>query len=127
MTNIPLTRDAESLPSHLELVTNRDLKKQTMKSIQRPVRRLFALVAVLAATALPATLCAQTHQGKAEVRAVKGEAMYSTSGSPMIPLKVGTVLGSGATIKTASGSVVDLFLGNSAGTVRVTENTTLAL
>lgn len=98
-----------------------------MKSIQRPVRRLFALVAVMAATALPATLCAQTHQGKAEVRAVKGEAMYSTSGSPMIPLKVGTVLGSGATIKTAPGSVVDLFLGNSAGTVRVTENTTLTL
>ena len=127
MTNIPLTRDAKSLPSQLGLVTNRDLEKQTMKSTQRPVHRLLALVAIIAATALPLTLCAQTHQGKAEVRDIKGSAMYSTAGAPMTPLKVGTVLGSGATIKTASGSVVVLFLGNSAGTVRVTENTTLTL
>jgi hypothetical protein len=98
-----------------------------MKSTQRPVHRLFGLVAVIAATALPAILCAQTHQGKAEVRAVKGNAMFSTGGAPWIPLKTGTVLGSGATVKTGPGSVVDLFLGNSAGTVRVTENTTLAL
>jgi FecR protein len=98
-----------------------------MKLTQRPVHRLFALLAVITATALPVTLCAQTHQGKAEVRAVKGEAMFSTAGSPLMPLKVGTVLGSGATIKTAAGSMVDLFLGNSAGVVRVTENSTLTL
>ena len=76
--------------------------------------------------ALPAILHAQTLQGKAEVRAIKGSAMYSTPGSPMMPLKVGTVLGTGATVKTAADSLVDLFLGNSAGVVRVTENTTVA-
>ena len=43
------------------------------------------------------------------------------------PLKVGAVLYSGATIKTGPGSIVDLFLGNSAGVVRITENTTLGL
>ena len=44
-----------------------------------------------------------------------------------MPLKVGTVLLSGATVRTEAGSVVDIFMGNSAGFVRVTENTTLAL
>jgi len=44
-----------------------------------------------------------------------------------MPLKVGTVLGPGATIKTGSGSSVDLFLGKTAGTVRMAENTTLSI
>jgi hypothetical protein len=98
-----------------------------MKLTQILAHRLVALVAVTVAVALTTNLQAQTHQGKAEVRGIKGSAMYSVAGAPLMPLKVGTVLGSGATIKTASGSTVDLFLGNSAGVVRVTENTTLTL
>ena len=42
-------------------------------------------------------------------------------------LKAGTVLGGGTIIKTAAESTVDLFLGNSAGVVRITENSTLGL
>src|SRR5712672_3636546 len=79
------------------------------------------------AFALTCSLQAQTVPGKAEVRALKGVAVYSTGGGPSMPLKVGTVLGPGSTIKTGGGSSVDLFLGNSAGVVRVAENTTLAL
>lgn len=82
-------------------------------------------VAVLA-TALN-SLQAQTVPGKAEVRAIKGPVVYSTGGGPSMPAKVGTVLGPGTTVKTGAGASVDLFLGNSAGLVRLTENTTLAL
>src|SRR5580765_428335 len=72
-------------------------------------------------------LLAQTVHGKAEVRAVKGVAVYSAAGGPSMPLKAGTILGPGATVKTGANSTVDLFLGNSAGVLRLTENTTLAL
>jgi hypothetical protein len=45
----------------------------------------------------------------------------------MLPLKKGTVLGPGATIKTGKGSTVDLFLGRTAGTLRLTEESTLSV
>jgi hypothetical protein len=69
----------------------------------------------------------QTVPGKAEVRAIAGSATYSVGGAPGQPLKVGTILSSGATIKTGADSTVDLFLGNSAGVVRVAEKSTLSL
>ena len=72
-------------------------------------------------------LQAQTVPGKAEVRAVKGVAVYSAGGGPAMPLKAGTVLGPGATVKTGANSSVDLFLGNSAGVLRLTENTSVSL
>jgi hypothetical protein len=84
-------------------------------------------MAGIVAIACASSLNAQTQPGKAEVRAVKGDATYMVGGAPAQKLKVGTVLPSGSTIKTGAGSVVDLFLGNSAGTIRVTENTTLGL
>lgn len=70
---------------------------------------------------------AQTQPSKAEVRAVKGEATYTVAGGPAQPLKVNTILPAGSVIKTGPGAVVDLFLGNSAGVIRVVENTTLGL
>jgi len=76
---------------------------------------------------LAQSLSAQTVPGKAEVRAVKGVAVYSAAGGPSMPLKAGTILGPGTTVKTGANSTVDLFLGNSAGVLRLTENTTLAL
>ena len=98
-----------------------------MKSRQRFANKLVAVVAAVATLAMVLTVQAQTQQGKAEVRAITGRAAYSTGGAPFMDLKVGTVLYSGTTIKTAPGSSVDLFMGNSAGVVRVTESTTLAL
>jgi len=82
---------------------------------------------LLTASSLAVTSVAQTVPGRAEVRAIKGTAVYSTPTAPATPLKVGTVLPAGSTIKTDAGSSVDLFLGNSAGVVRLTENTTLGL
>src|SRR5712692_5389188 len=98
-----------------------------MKLTQSLPNKLVPLVAGLAALALVTTLDAQTAPGKAEVRAIKGSALYSVSGGPATALKVGNVLGAGTIIKTAAESTVDLFLGNSAGVVRIIENSTLGL
>jgi len=96
--------------------------KFTKNLANRLVRFTFGLVAI----GLAASLQAQT-PGKAEVRAIKGKASFAAAGGAMAPLKVGTILYSGATVKTEGGAYVDLFLGNSAGFIRITENTTLAL
>ena len=72
-------------------------------------------------------LQAQTVPGKAEVREVKGVALASTAGAPGMPIKTGTILGPGTTIKTGAGSSVLLFLGKTAGFIRLTENTTVSL
>jgi hypothetical protein len=67
-----------------------------------------------------------TVPGRAEVRAIKGTATYSTNGGPARPLRVGMIVRSGSTIRTAANSTVDLFLGVSAGIVRVAEKSTVA-
>jgi len=90
-------------------------------------KSLVVTVLGLASLAFSQVLQAQTVPGKAEVRAIKGVAVASTGAGPATPLKVGAILGPGTTVKTGEGSLVDLFLGNSAGVVRVTENTTLVL
>lgn len=77
-----------------------------------------AIVSIQAATSVP---------GIAEVRSLVGPATFNTNGSPFHPLKVGMRLHSGATIKTGPGATIDLFLGSSAGTLRITENSTLAI
>lgn len=82
---------------------------------------------LLLAMGIPFLLHGQTVPGKAEVRAISGSATYSVGGAPGQPLKVGTILGGGTTIKTGPESTVDLFLGNSAGVVRVAEKSTLSL
>lgn len=97
-----------------------------MKPNDTPAKRMIPLVTLLAALwALP--LMAQTQSGKAVVRSVKGTASYTVAGGTLMPLTAGTVLQPGSTIKTGAGSTVDLFLGTSAGLVRVVENSTLAL
>jgi hypothetical protein len=95
-----------------------------MKSDQK--QNLLMMIAGMLALMVTSTL-AQTQPSKAEVRAVRGQATYTVAGGPAQQLKVGTILASGSTIKTGPASMVDLFLGNSAGVIRVTENTTLGL
>src|SRR6266446_1870350 len=97
-----------------------------MKFRQSLAHRLLNFNIGLVALGLAAGLQAQT-PGKAVVRAVSGAATFSTAGSAPAPLKVGTALYAGTTIKTPGGSVVDLFLGKSAGVVRVAENSTLSI
>jgi hypothetical protein len=79
------------------------------------------LVAHSAATAL-----AEQQQGKAVVRAIKGSAQYSQGGDWMV-LKVNKVLASGAVIKTAADSQVDLWMDQNGPVVRVKPETVLAL
>src|SRR5438477_12680268 len=97
-----------------------------MKFTESLANRVVTVVIGAAAIVLAASLSAQI-PGKAEVRAIKGSATYTAAGGVPAPLKVGTVLYSGSTIRTGPGSLVDLFMGKSAGFIRVSENTTLAL
>jgi len=85
-----------------------------------PVAILFA------APMFSSPVIADTVPGRAEVRSVKGVATYSTNGGPAKPLRVGIILRSGSTIRTGTNSTVDLFLGVSAGIVRVGEGSTVA-
>src|SRR5688500_15482484 len=98
-----------------------------MKATKSLAPRMAALVAGVMAFSLASSLHAQTQPSKAEVRAVKGDATYTVGGGATQPLKVTTTLPAGSVIKTGPASVVDLFLGNSAGVIRVTDNTTLGL
>ena len=116
------------LPKYLSVNSETHEHLLNMKLYQCLANRLATVVALSVAMLLGANLFAQEQQtGRAEVRAVRGTATYTVEGGPETPLKKGTVLTSGSVIKTGPESSVDLFLGNSAGTVRVTENTTLGL
>jgi hypothetical protein len=95
-----------------------------MRPLQAPANVLLVL-AILFATAL-GRVWADTVPGRAEVRSVKGTATYSTNGGAARPLRVGLILGSGSTVRTGPNATVDLFLGISAGIVRVAENSTVA-
>lgn len=98
-----------------------------MKARQSLAHSALNITAGLVALGWATVLSAQT-PGKAEVRAVKGTATYSSAARPAAtPLKAGATLFSGSTIKTGPGSSVDLFMGKSAGLIRVGENTTFAL
>ena len=67
-------------------------------------------------------------QNRAEVRAVRGTANYSTDrGANWKKLNVGTRLGEHSVVRTSPGSLVDLFLGDNGPVVRVTEDTTLGI
>src|SRR5436309_8449556 len=98
-----------------------------MKSTQVVDNRFVATVCLCAAFAWPIHASAQAQPGQAEVRAIKGTASYSTNGGGPQLLKVGLILSSGTTIKTEADSTVDLFLGPSAGIVRIAESTLLSL
>lgn len=97
-----------------------------MRLSQAPANFLVVVAILFAAALCSSKVWADAVPGRAEVRAVKGTATYSTNGGPARPLKVGMILRSGSTIRTGSNSTVDLFLGVSAGVVRVAENSTVA-
>lgn len=61
------------------------------------------------------------------VAAVQGSATLSLPGQPDRRLKVGDALGRSAVITTGRAGAVDLFLGNSGGTIRLTQSTTLSV
>ena len=97
-----------------------------MKSMRSVAMKLVVGVGVFVCVAAISVAQAQTQQGKATVMGIKGSAEYSTGGAYMA-LKVGTVLRSGATVRTGGGSHADLALGKNNGVVRVAESSELAV
>ena len=98
-----------------------------MNRVRVPANKMVPLIILFALLGVACSSLAQTTPGRAEVRSVKGTATWSTNGAPAKPLKVGTVLRTGATITTGTNSNVDLFLGISAGVIRIAESSTLSL
>jgi hypothetical protein len=66
-------------------------------------------------------------EAKAPLVGLLGSAQYSRAGGPFIPVKKGAVFEAGDVIKVEGGSAVDIFFGPLAGTVRLTESTTLVI
>jgi len=96
----------------------------------RPVGALSKLLGFALAVAAFATASVEAapRQNQAVVRAVRGTANYSTdAGANWRNLNVGMRLGQNSVIRTAPGSVVDLFLGDNGPVVRVTEATTMGI
>jgi hypothetical protein len=98
-----------------------------MKPLQILAPRLAATFVLSAAFVVTHPAAGETFPGRAEVRAVKGKATFATNGGPTQPLKAGTILPSATIVKTGPQSTVDLFLGISAGVIRLAENSTLSL
>ena len=96
----------------------------------RPVGRLSRLLGLAVAVGVFGGITAQAApvQNKAVVRAVRGTANYSQDrGANWKKLNVGAQLSQNAVIRTAPGSIVDLFLGENGPVVRVTEDTTVGI
>lgn len=98
-----------------------------MKSLGTYIKTTVACGVTLAIVSLASALQAQEQQGKAVVRAVRGSAQFKDAGKDWAALKVGTVLKSGAVIKTAADGQVDLFLGQNGPVVRVTQATEMGV
>ena len=97
-----------------------------MRLSQVPANRLVAYLLLLVALVISPLASAGTIPSRAEVRAVIGTATYATNGGPAKPLREGMILRSGSTIRTGSNSTVDVFLGVSAGVIRLAENSTVS-
>lgn len=86
----------------------------------------FLGFALAVAAYLSASSEAAVSHNQAVVRAVRGTAQYTTDGgSAWKKLSVNTRIGENSVIRTATGSTVDLFLGDNGPVVRVTEDTTM--
>jgi hypothetical protein len=102
----------------------------------KPVGRLtsFLGTGLLVATLIGISSQAEPVKNSATIRSVRstsgggGHADYSTdAGSNWKKASVGTRLQQGSVIRTAPGTVCDLFLGDNGPVVRVTENTQLGI
>jgi hypothetical protein len=74
-------------------------------------------------------LCALTvyaAETPAEVSGVFGPA-FADSGSGEVPLRVGTKLSAGTTVRTGPRGAADIFLGSELGVIRLTQNTILRI
>ncbi len=83
------------------------------------------LLALASLTAYAAETTAPSG-GTAEVSGVFGSA-FVNSGTADTPVRTGTRLAAGTTIRTESGAAMDVYLGREAGVIRLTQNTTVRI
>jgi len=98
-----------------------------MHATRRLAGRLPIVVLLLSLMASRDCLGAEDHAGTAQVRAILGRAQFARGNEPFGPLGPGMVLRAGDIVRTATGSAVDLYLGEVPGTVRLTASATLVL
>ena len=98
-----------------------------MKHIGSVMSQLVGYGVALVATALVIPSYAAMEQGQAVVRGVRGSANYSTGGGGWSPVRAGTILKSGDTVKTDANSSVDLDMRENGEMVRLTPETTLKI
>jgi hypothetical protein len=96
-----------------------------MKAIDSRLSKFVLLTALVSGLTLAAQVQVQGQAAQAEITKIKGNATYSAAGGAAMPLKVGDKIPGGSVIKTGPGAYADVFFGNSAGYVRVLENSTL--
>jgi hypothetical protein len=87
----------------------------------------LVLCASLLSFVLIGSVQAQTREGQAVARTVKGAVDYSEGGGTWTQLESGRTLRAGTVIRTGADSYVDLDLGKNGPGLRVTQNTTLGL
>ncbi|HEU0011483.1 MAG TPA: hypothetical protein VFT34_16810 [Verrucomicrobiae bacterium] len=92
-----------------------------------PLKTLAVSLLLLGLMAGIADGVAAAAEAKAPLLGLLGTAEYSRAGGPFVPVKKGAVFAVGDVIKTERGSAVDIFFGPLAGTVRLTESTTLVI
>lgn len=92
-----------------------------------PLKTLAVLLLLLGLMAGIVDGVAAAAEARAPLLALLGTAEYSRAGRPFVPVKKGVVFQAGDVIKTERGSAVDIFFGPLAGTVRMTELSTLAI
>lgn len=90
-------------------------------------RLLKATTVWLATLGVATAVHAQSRDMQALVRSVSGSATFNVKGQSALPIRTGARLPAGCSIRTGTGSSVDLFLGRGAGVLRVGENSILGL
>ena len=86
--------------------------------------RTLLLLSVAALTGYAAERTPQA--AVAEVSGVFGSA-FANSGEGDKPVRTGTILAAGTTIRTDPGAAMDVYLGKEAGVIRLTQNTTVRI
>src|SRR6266478_3531880 len=98
-----------------------------MKTTKQTRESLFILAVLWGTLAPSLSAFAQKTANSATVSAIMGGALSVAPGGSPAPLHLGDILPEGALIKTGVSSAVDLSLGKSGGSVRLTANSLLAV
>jgi hypothetical protein len=91
------------------------------------VRWFPSLVALVAATLWVSSVSAGIRILSAQVQVVTGIATFQLPGEVPTPIQPGDTIPSGATLNTAPGASLDVFMGRNTGVVRLAGNSTLLI